>query len=87
MLFLYLVQSSSYDCFGMNLLRRHIPSPKNGPGFCPEFTVRFREAVEYLQNEICTGKVTNAWTGKDYAQRGKTVLAKLLGCNGADVQV
>ncbi len=57
------------------------------PDFCPEFTVRFREAVEYLQNEICTGKVTNAWTGKDYAQRGKTVLAKLLGGNGADVQV
>ena len=46
------------------------------PEINPEFTIRFREALEYLEGEICTGRVTCAWTGRDYSERGKKVLER-----------
>lgn len=39
---------------------------KKFPNFNEHFTNLFQEAKEYLRNDICSGKVKNAWSKKDY---------------------
>lgn len=39
------------------------------------FACRLEEAFSFLENEICTGKIKDAWSGKDYSEKGNEVLA------------
>lgn len=39
------------------------------------FACKFEETLVFLENEICTGKITDAWSGEDYIKKGKEILA------------
>lgn len=38
------------------------------------FACRLEETFSFLETEICTGKIKDAWSGKDYSEKGKEVL-------------
>lgn len=39
-----------------------------------KFTAQLAKAITFLETEVCTGKEKNAWTGKDYSEKGKEIL-------------
>lgn len=41
------------------------------------FALKVRSAVTFVQTDICSGKVTDSWSGMDYSERGKQVLEML----------
>lgn len=47
------------------------------PEFNVRFTRQFDKAVEYLRDGICTGKVTDIWTKKDYTEQAEPIYRKI----------
>lgn len=47
------------------------------PNISNVFVTEFKNAIELLENELCTGKIRHMWSGKDYIKRGTPLLKKL----------
>ncbi len=47
------------------------------PQLNPDFTKAWTDAMDYLTDSICTGEVTDPWSGRSYAEQGKAVLEKM----------
>jgi len=47
------------------------------PHVNPKFNKAFSKAVTFLDTEICTGKVTNPWSGESYSERGELISEKI----------
>lgn len=48
---------------------------KKFPELNERFACKLEEALSFLETDICSGRVTDAWSGKDYIDKGKQVLA------------
>lgn len=47
------------------------------PDFNSVFTAAIRKAITHLETKICSGIVNDAWSGKSYADEGKSILARM----------
>lgn len=47
------------------------------PAVNPAFTKVWEESVHYIREQICTGRVTDPWSGENYAGRGEAIMEKL----------
>ncbi|MGN0470917.1 MAG: hypothetical protein ACI4GV_08405 [Acutalibacteraceae bacterium] len=47
------------------------------PEFNVMFTLLFDKAVEYLRDGICSGKVKDMWTNKDYIEQAEPIYRKI----------
>lgn len=46
------------------------------PWINEDFAKKLRSAIAFVQTDICTGKITDGWSGKDYSERGKKLLKR-----------
>lgn len=47
---------------------------KKFPQINERFTHKIEESLAFLETEICSGKIRDMWSGKDYSEKGKEVL-------------
>jgi len=50
---------------------------KRFPGFNEHFTKLFHESETYLKNDICSGKVKDMWSGKNYIEIATIIYKEL----------
>lgn len=48
------------------------------------FVEEFLSIIAFVEDEICSGKITDMWSGKDYICRGKEILAMYQGLKKAE---
>ena len=58
------------QCDVLSFVERH-------PDFCPTFTEAIGEAVKYLEEGLCRGRVRNPWTGGTYTEQAVPILGRL----------